>query len=87
MEDRLHAHCQIMYPKENNTIESLIGFSPLSKQDREGIHAILDEYLDNLATIYTQAIIDQQTEIFFGDKEREDSEEYGFHIYPFLDKH
>jgi hypothetical protein len=45
-----HAHVQIEY----DTTESLIGFNPTDKEDRQLVHDMLDEYLDRLAREYTK---------------------------------
>ena len=46
-----HCHAQIEYLNEEKvSVESLVGFNPLAKDDREFVHALLDEFLDHLAS-------------------------------------
>lgn len=77
----MHCHVQISY----TDAESLSGFDPRKKEDREFCHASLDEYLDVMAKLI-QKLEDE------GKKEgRENaehpSEDDGFHIWPSLDSH
>lgn len=42
-----HAHVQIQYhDQDDQPRESLVGFNPISEEDRQLVHAMLDEYID-----------------------------------------
>ena len=46
----MHCHVQIQYrDKQNECVESLDGFNPMDLGDREHVHNLLDEYLNQLA--------------------------------------
>lgn len=53
----MHAHVQIEYTNDNgDQVESLVGFDPTSKNDREFVHSLLDEYLDYLAKRFKRVL-------------------------------
>lgn len=89
---RWHAHVQIEYCKPGESkhaeIESLEGFDPRVKHDREHVHRMLDEYL-NVIEKRLIAIETNPDEIAYAlDEHNEYSfKENGFQIFSSIDRH